>query len=520
MLHTETNHYQSAVSVYTNKLPLVLKSICVGISSGIVVTLYRLLLTKAEELSRLLYQYVAVHKEYLPLLFACLLLLGVLVGYLVRRNRAISGSGIPQVKGILMGSYQAPWLSTLIMKFVGGAVSIFAGLSLGREGPSIQLGACIAQGVSDKMAKSRTEKRILIAGGASAGLAAAFNAPLAGAMFAVEEIFKYISPLILLVTTASAIAADFVSKLVFGMAPVFSFPTPASIPLSAYWLLFLMGILLGCAGTLYNFMLVKTISLYKKADWIKDIWRPVIPFLVAGILAFMFPAALGGGHAMLGELSTSTPIYSLVLMLIIKFIFSMLSFGSGAPGGIFFPLLILGAIIGAIVGNIGTYIGIDPLLFNNFIIVAMAGYFAAIVRAPLTGVVLLLEMTGSFENLLPLLIVSLSAYIIADLLRSKPIYDSLLENLLAGRVQGMRIHTQGKITVELPVHFDSHADGRKVKALGLPRECLLIAIRREGKDIIPCGDTQIAAEDSLIFLIQEMDEEILRSKLEQLTKSE
>lgn len=520
MLGAETNHYQSAVSVYTKKLSLVGKSVCAGIASGIAVTLYRLLLRKAEEVSREIYRFVSSRPVLLPVLFAALAALGMLVGWLVRKNRAISGSGIPQVKGILMGSFKAPWLSTLLMKFFGGAAAILAGLSLGREGPSIQLGACVAQGLGEKLAASRTEKRMLIAGGASAGLAAAFNAPLAGAMFAVEEIFKYISPLILLVTTASAIAADFVSKLVFGMAPVFAFATPQPVPLSAYWLLFLMGILLGGAGALYNLVLVKTIALYKKAAWLKDIFRPVIPFVLAGILAFVFPAALGGGHAVMEELVPSTPVYTLLLILVVKFAFSMLSFGSGAPGGIFFPLLILGATIGALTGKAAAFLGIHPILFNDFVIIAMAGYFTAIVRAPLTGVVLLLEMTGSFVNLLPLLIVSLSAYVTADLLRSKPVYDSLLENLLAGRVENIRMNVPGKITLELPVHFDSPADGREVKSLGLPKECLLIALRREGTDIIPCGDTQIMAEDSLIFLLQEKDEEALRTRLRHLTENE
>jgi H+/Cl- antiporter ClcA len=277
----------------------------------------------------------------------------------------ISGSGIPQVKGVIMGYFKNNWLSTLIAKFFGGAVSILAGLSLGREGPSIQLGACVAQGVGDKLAASRTEKKVLIASGASAGLAAAFNAPLAGAMFAMEEIFKYFSPAILLSTMMSAVVADFVSKIVFGINPVFNFDVQSSIPLSGYWLLFILGAIIGAAGAFYNFVLLQTQKLYKRTKWLNVKTRPVIPFVLAGLLGLVFPIALGSGHRIVGELQLSAGITFLLLMLVVKFLFSMISFGSGAPGGIFFPLLIIGATIGAIFGNIAVnYIGLDPKLFT------------------------------------------------------------------------------------------------------------------------------------------------------------
>ncbi len=514
MQDQEVNHYQAAIAIHSRNLMLVGKSIFIGAAAGIIVVFYRLLLMGAEKLSRSAYTYFAGHLILIPLLFLVLGIMGYIIGCLAQKYRAIGGSGIPQVKGIITGQYHAPWLSTLAAKFVGGAAAILAGLSLGREGPSIQLGACVAQGIGDKIASSRTEKRILIAGGASAGLAAAFNAPLAGAMFAVEEIFKYISPLVLLVTTVSAIVADFVSKLVFGMAPVFSFQTSMAVPLNAYWLLLLMGILLGGAGALYNLVLVKTIALYKKPRWLRTSWRPILPFLLAGILALVFPMALGSGHAVMEVLKPSTGIYTLLAIFAVKFLFSMVSFGSGAPGGIFFPLLIMGAIIGAITGNAASaWLGCDPSLFNNFVIVAMAGYFTAIVRAPITGVVLLLEMTGSFVNLLPLLVVSLVAYVVADLLKSRPVYDSLLENLVSGGTHVQKKEAAGKITAEFIVQYGSPASGQAVKDLHLPKDCLLIAVRREGKDIIPSGDTVIHADDYLVFLIHLDDEAGYREKL-------
>lgn len=134
---------------------------------------------------------------------------------------------------------------------------------------------------------------------------------------------------------------------------------------------------------------------------------------------------LESGHLLIG---------SMVLLLLGKFLFSAVSFGSGAPGGIFFPLLILGAYIGSIYGTSVTGLtGISQDYIINFIILAMAGFFTAIVRAPITGVILIAEMTGTFEHFLSLAVVSLTAYVIAHLLKSEPIYESLLGRILAKR---------------------------------------------------------------------------------------
>ena len=146
----------------------------------------------------------------------------------------------------------------------------------------------------------------------------------------------------------------------------------------------------------------------------------------------------------------------------------------------------------------------------------MAGYFAAIVRAPVTGTILLLEMTGSFDCLLPLIVVSFAAYLTADLLKSKPIYDSLLENLLRGGACGEGCDPARKIVVDQVVHFDSPAAGKPVKALGLPKECLLIAVRREGAELIPSGDTVLMGGDYLTFLVTERREGPIREALEAL----
>jgi H+/Cl- antiporter ClcA len=358
------NNYKAVINSGSFSLNLLFKSVLVGLAAGLASSFYRVTLMNAENLSIKLYAGLRSHRIWVPAAFIALALSGFLTGKLVTKYRMIAGSGIPQVKGQIMGYFKIDWFSTLTAKFIGGAFSFLAGLSLGREGPSIQLGACVAQGLSDKLASSRTEKKVLIASGASAGLSAAFNAPLAGAVFSLEEIFKYFSPAVLLSTMMAAVVADFISKTIFGTLPVFRFDIQGIIPLKGYWLLFILGGVLGISGAVYNFVLLHTQKLYKKMKWIKKEFRPEIPFILAGILGIFFPLALCGGNAVIAELKPSSGVGFLLLILLIKFLFSMLSFGSGAPGGIFFPLLVMGATIGAVFGNIAVnFFGFDPSLY-------------------------------------------------------------------------------------------------------------------------------------------------------------
>ncbi len=516
-----SNNYKSAVNMDAARLQILYKSILVGLLSGVATCLYRLLLMKAEVLSFMAYDYFRAHLLLIPLLFIVLGTGGYITGLLINKFKMIGGSGIPQVKGIILGYFKDNWLGTLIAKFLGGIISITAGLSLGREGPSIQIGSCVAEGVGNKLASSRQEKKILMASGASAGLAAAFNAPLAGTMFAMEEIFKYFSPVILLSTMVSAVIADYISKLVFGTNPVFVFDLKSSIDLNSYWLLILLGAVLGVCGAFYNMVLLKIQKLYKSAKWLDHKTRPLIPFLLSGILGILFPVVLGGGHKLMEEINLTSSISFLLAALLIKFLFSMICFGSGAPGGIFFPLLVMGAAVGGIIGNIAiNYLGFNTALFNNFVILAMVGFFTSIVRAPITGVILLIEMTGSFTHLLPLTIVSILSYVVADLLKSTPIYESLLANQVAEKgITSEGEDSAKKVTFETVVHHGSPAEDKLVRDLSFPSNCLLIAVRRDRREFIPKGNTKLQAGDYLVLLTDVKAEAVTREKLDLLSST-
>ena len=415
------------------KYRLIIEGIGVGLLAGILVSAFRLSLTKVDEIRSVLLEGA---QTKISLVVCCLLLLfffTVCVSFIVTREPLCTGSGIPQVKGELDGKIKANWLSVIIAKFIGGIMAVGGGLSLGREGPSIQLGAMVGKGFSRLSGRLRTEERLLMTCGAGAGLAAAFSAPLAGVVFTLEELHKTFSADVLLSTMAAAITSDWVASYIFGLRPVFLLTISNSLPLSHYWMVLILGVIMGAFGVLYNRCIALSQDFFTmlKPAWIKA----VLPFAAIVLLAVFYPRVLGSGHDLVsfaGEGGAGVKV--LLILLVIKFIFSIFSFGTGAPGGIFLPLLVLGAVTGGLFTEVvSPLVGYANTYSAYFVILGMAGYFAAIVRAPITGIILISEMTGIFSNLLPLAIVSLVAHITAEILGGVPIYDQLLDRLLAGR---------------------------------------------------------------------------------------
>lgn len=495
-------------------LYLIALSVLVGLCAGLLASLYRLALEITEKIGRFCYAHVVKQPIWGIFLLLGVLLLVAIISWIMKKYPMSSGSGIPQVKGQLQGYFKSNWFTTAFAKFIAGSLAMLGGLSLGREGPSIQLGASMGQAVGDKLAQTERHRRILMASGASAGLSAAFNAPLSGVMFTLEEVFKYFSPLILLTCMTSAIIADGVSRLIFGSGAVFHFVISSSIALHDYWLLVLLGIVLGLFGAFYNWSLLFGQRLMKRLPHI--FWRVLLSFAAAVVLGLAFPLVIGSGHTLIDQLTFGWGLGFLLLIFVCKFFLSMISYVSGVPGGIFFPLLVLGASLGAVFATFAiTTFHLPQIWFANFVILAMAGAFTAIVRAPMTGILLLVEMTGSFAHLLPLALVSVVAYVVADLLNAQPIYDSLLHNMIAEKSDS-DLQAQGQMFIEMIVQFDASADHANLAQLALPEDCLLVGIHRGGRNIIPSGKTELMAGDYLTFMISRKNEAAIREQLQKV----
>lgn len=481
-------------------------SLIVGILSGATIVLYRILGEFLLKRFEVIYRFVSGKPLYVIGVFVLLILMSLFVTYCVKKEPNISGSGIPQVEGIITRRIETDWKKVLIYKFVGGIMCLAAGLSVGREGPSVQMGAAIGEGISKKANQMDYEHKYLITSGASAGLAAAFNAPLAGVMFALEEVHKNFSPIVLMSAMVSAVTADVITKAFLGINPSLRFAMLNKMPIKYYWSLVILGILVGLSSYVFNNGILKTKHLYRDLP-IKKEFKIMIPFVCSGIVGMTLPVLVGGGHSLIMSMkSLHISIFMMLLLFVIKYLFTFISFGSGVPGGIFFPLLAIGSIIGAIFGMICIrYLGVPAEYLINFAILAMAGHFAAIVKAPITGIILIFEMTGSFEQLLPLSVVVFIALLTSDLLGVNPVYDDLLEDILSQSHEEYKGKENKKTLVELVVHLGSDIEGKYISEVEWPQNCLVVSIYRGEKEIIPRGNTRILEGDLLLIMVNQTE---------------
>lgn len=499
---------------------LIVRGLEVGLFSGIVCVIYRYMISFSEEKLMQVLDFIKESPVKTVFWFFLLICIGIAVGLINKFEPFVAGSGIPQVTGEIRGHGNPVWWKVILGKFVGGSLSVFGGLSLGREGPSVQLGGMAAKGIARITKADKTTELRMISCGAGAGMAAAFNAPLAGIMFVLEEIHHTFDKSILCMGIVATVTADFVSKIFFGQSTTFNYDT-VNFPLKHYWLLIILGIVLGISGVCYNFIMVKAQDNYKKITAVPNYIKLPFVFLISGAVGLVLPQILCGGHSMVELLLTQHPsLYALSVLLVGKFLFGVICFASGAPGGTLYPLCILGAYIGAIFGEIFiTPLGLGTEFYEEFVVIGMAGLFASIVRAPITGIVLVYELTGNMNNLLPIATVSLISYAVANLIGVSPFYESLVERIINPNEKAVDISKESeKVLKTYVVPIGSSVSGKMIKDIDWGKHCLVVTIEREGVSITPKGDTLIEDGDELAILISQRRFSKDSEKLEKMIK--
>jgi CIC family chloride channel protein len=369
---------------------------------------------------------------------------GVLLAYLLTRYVApeAAGSGVPEVEGALQGLRVVRWRRVLPVKFVGGLLALSTGLVAGREGPTIHMGAAIGSFLAERLRLGRPELHTLLASGAAAGLAAAFNAPLAAVLFVIEETrkeFTYTYRSYVSVIAASA-ASAFGMELVGGTAPPLHIVT-AGMPLMILPVFMVLGAALGVLGVLFNRCLVLALDVRTVAFRRAPFAYAILVGGAVGALAIAMPVAVGGGEGLIPGLALADlPLRILLVIAVLRFVGTMASYPVGVPAGIFSPLLALATAVGLLAGTLlevglaRTSLPIPTLLTAAFAVAAMGGLFSATIRAPLVGVVLVVELTGAYELILPIIVTCVTAHVVAQAMGGRPIYEVLLERSL--RLEG------------------------------------------------------------------------------------
>ena len=408
---------------------LALLSLLVGAVSGLIGAAFRICLLHADRLREV----IASRAHDFGLagvlgLMAVCAAATAFAAWLVRRfSPYASGSGIPHVEAVLHGTLPQAPLRLVPVKFVGGVLAIGAGLALGREGPSVQMCATTSHLIGKLFRRSWPDCQALLAAGAGAGLATAFNSPIAGAVFVIEELVRRFDTRIMIATCGASVGAIGVARYFLGEAPDFDvaalpFPVFGTMP---FYLV--LGLIAGLLGVAYNWAILAALA---KAEHLRRVpveLRAGLIGAAVGLLAWFVPEYVGGGDGITeATLTGHIKVGLLPAVFLLRFCLGATSYAAGTPGGLFAPMLVLGSQVGLMYGTIcGHWFPDVALTPMSFAVVGMAAFFTAVVRAPLTGIVLAVELTGGYTQFLPLLAASFTAMLVPTLLGNAPIYDSL-----------------------------------------------------------------------------------------------
>ncbi|MDE6676362.1 MAG: chloride channel protein, partial [Clostridia bacterium] len=425
---------------------------------------------------------------FIPLLFLALAVGAIVIGGVLKFIPMIRGSGIPQTEGATRGLIRYKWYQVLPAMFACSLFTIFMGLSAGSEGPSIMIGGASGCGVSDVLKRNATVRRYSITGGACAGLAVAFNAPLTGMAFAFEEAHKRFTPEVFVCAFSSVIFAILTRNLLGPCVGVgagatfttFVFDTGAFTDYKFYGFVLFAAIICALVAVGFYFLLFLSKKVFVKITFFKGMGKFLIPFLVGGAFALITVNVMGGGHEFIQSLGSwetvdgekvyrgllsgveavfSSPLWAtLFIVVVLKLILTVLNLGAGVPCGIFIPMLAIGAGLGALLSLLCVAMGMPEAYADILVMVCRATFFTTVVKAPITGIVMVVELTWNFTFLLPAILGVAVGYLLGDLFRTEPLYDKLLDGILEGEKKEHR-----EITARLRVTDGSLAVERAVR---------------------------------------------------------
>lgn len=418
---------------------IVLASVLVGALTGFVGSLFQLGVSYVINLRLDFSDLFSDHYLKWIWTFGIAAVMGGIAYYLVKKVAPeTSGSGIPEIEGAMIGLRPVRWHRVLITKFLGGFGALGSGMVLGREGPTVQMGANVGEMSSDLLRiKNKDIRHILLATGAGAGITTAFNAPLGGILFVIEEMreeFK-VSLLSIQAVFFGCVSACVVYQLMLSPAPILDLKSYSNVPLYTLWIYIVIGGLFGVIGVCSNMAILNLRAVldivYSKYK-ISFVLMGVILGGTFGVLTFALPEIAGGGFELIPKVVDGLyALWPLLLICLGRFVATVLCFGSGAPGGVFSPTLALGTVNGVFIGLIFQLIFPEyDINLSNCAVIGMSAMFAATIRAPLTGIAIVMEMTNSYLLILPLILACTTAALVAQYLKGQPLYTAILNNTL------------------------------------------------------------------------------------------
>jgi CIC family chloride channel protein len=350
------------------------------------------------------------------------------MGYLLARYFPDArGSGVPQTKAALFARNGFISLRTVLGKFGCTAATLASGIPLGREGPSVQVGAGIASVLGRKLGLSQEKVKALVPVGAAAAIAAAFNTPMAAVLFSLEEVMGDLNAPVLGSVVLASATSWVMLRVLLGNNPLFHVPQYELVHPSEFAIYAVLGVAGGFLSAAFTKLLLgmrkRFLLLPRKTRW----WHPVVGGVTVGLMGWVMPQVLGVGYGYVGDALNGNMALKLMALLVVLKLFAVtISYASGNAGGIFGPSLFLGAMLGGTIGSVAHhFLPFSTATPGAYALVGMGALFAGVVRAPMTSVLMIFEMTHDYAVIVPLMIANLASLFISSRLQKQPIYEAL-----------------------------------------------------------------------------------------------
>ena len=472
------------VSYFKNTImPTLIYGFFIGVVVGVVVFGFNLMAEFLVEQSKEIYFYVSQHLQYLPVLLLGLAVLGFFSYLIAKLVPDSQGSGIPYTEGVMQGKikFQPTEMAGAISS--SAYLTFAGGLPLGGEGPSVTLGGVLGLFVNRAGQKAfkrgKEYERMSVTSGASAGLAVAFNAPLTGILFSLEEGSKKISAPIVLSCCTTVMFATLTSSvlnfLVCGEFRPLYFnaigETMTGIDIQYIWMMLILGIVIGLCAAGFSYFQRFFRKFFKKTKM--PMWlRIILSFLLIGVVGVFVPEVIGGGGNIITIIATNytspeqIATWFILVILILRLVIIGFSSNSGLTGGLFVPMLCLGALIGGLLGNLFILMGLPEESYSTVVAISMAAFMGAVSRAPLTAIVLIVEVTGEVSlGLLMMIFVIVISYMTIELTHVIPFYDELLEGIEERKYHNKKLQ---KFDLLMNIDEDSFVAGREIRDIIWP----------------------------------------------------
>ena len=498
------------LSIYKNFFlnlifPALIYGSVTGVLTAVVVILYKFLAKHVINWSSKGYLFVNEHLYILPLCIIAVFGLSFIFAYVYKKVPNVRGGGIPTSIGILRGIITFRWLRALIGTFLLSMVTFLVGVPLGNEGPSVQMGTAIGRGsVYTFTKKNKAWDRYSMTGGACAGFSVATGAPVSGIMFAIEEAHQRISPMIIIVASVSVLFSRITAELI---APIFGVSinlfTELDLPIlqiKNIWIPLVIGILVGIFAVLFLYYYRSIYGFFNKAlNKIPHSYRIFIMLFLTVIFGVISLNYISTGHHLIGELlvDSKITIFALILILLVRSTLTLLASSNSITGGLFLPLMALGAVLSSIIAKTLILMGLDSSYYTIILALGITACISSMMKTPITAIIFSVEALSCYENITYVVIVATVSYLITELFRVESINDTVIERRIK-EINGIR--KPKSVDTCITVKRDSFAVGKQIRDIFWPNNLMVLAVKKGLKrenEIDPYGGKALLDGDVL-----------------------